>query len=138
MNTDNVSDIISTAHMFQINQIVMHCKDFMKDNLTEETSLTFLNLADKFNLDDLREKANEYILENFVAIRHCEDFLDIRKDALIQYLSHDELNVNMDESEAFYAAKDWLVSKPIVYDSDFLFFLSFFLSIFISFFLHTF
>ncbi len=112
LNTENVSNIISTANMFQISKIVNQCTDFMTNHLDEDTCLTFLNLAEKFNLSEVRQKANEFILENFVAVRHCDDFLDLQKDALIQYLSHDELNVNQNEAEVFYAAKDWLVSLP--------------------------
>ncbi len=112
LNTDNLSDILSAATLVQISQIIDHCKVFMSDNLSELTCFLFLNLAEKFFMQDVKEKTVEYILRNFTTVRKVDEFKEISKDSLIQYLSHDHLNVKGDESEAFYAAKDWLQADP--------------------------
>ncbi len=110
INTDNLSDILATATMVQINDIVDHCSDFMSDNVAE-TPFLFAELAEKFSLHDVRQKAIEYIFRYFYDARKGENFKKLSKDALIEYLSHDALEVRQ-ESHAFYAAKDWLEYDP--------------------------
>ncbi len=112
LNTEDLSDILEAASLVQISEIIDHCKVFMSDNLSESTCFLFLNLAEKFSMQDVKEKAVEYILKNFTTVRKVDDFKEISKDTLIQYLSHNHLNVKGDESEAFYAAKDWLQADP--------------------------
>ncbi len=108
LDGQGISSILATAHMLQITKIVDHCITFMRNNMSGETCFTFLKLAEKFDISEIRQDANEYILGNFVTIRQSNDFKQLSKDALIQYLGHDELKTDGDESEVFYAAKDWL------------------------------
>ena len=104
----NLSDVLATATMLQIDKIVHHCKEFMRSSMSDATCLMFLGLAEKFDISDIKKKANEHILANFVTVHKEKDFMKLSKDALIQYLSSDELNTNGDESEVYNAAKNWL------------------------------
>ncbi len=112
LNPDNLYDILSAANHVQVNKIVDSCKKFMTDNLNEANCILFLGLAEIFSFEDVQREANDYILRNFTAVRKTEEFKKLPKEKMIQYLNHDELNVNQDETEAFYAAQDWLETDP--------------------------
>ena len=108
LDPENLYDVLSAANHVQITKIVDSCKKFMTDNLNEGTCISFLGMAEIFSFEDVQREANEYILENFTAVRKTEEFKKLPKEKLIQYLSHDHLNVKGNECEAFYAARDWL------------------------------
>ncbi len=108
LDPENVSAIMTTAIFLQITPIVDCCKAFLRSNLSDSTCFNFLKLAERFEFQDVAQKANEYILDNFRTVHKNKDFLKISKDALVQYLNHDELNASGDENEVFKAAKDWL------------------------------
>ncbi len=108
LTAENVSPILTAAIFLQISPLVDHCKKFLRNNLSDSCCFNFLKLAEKFELEDVIQKANEYILNNFPTVRKNVDFLQISRDALVEYLNHDELNVAGDEYEVFKAAKDWI------------------------------
>lgn len=80
----------------------------MRNNISDATCFMFLKLAEQFDIQDMRQEANEYVLRNFVTTSESIEFKKLSKDALIYYLNHDELNTEGDESKVFHAAKNWL------------------------------
>ncbi len=80
----------------------------MKDTMSAETCFPFLKLAEKYDFEDTRIQANAFVLPNFLTLYHTSDFKELSKDALVYYISHDELNRGLDESQVFYAVKEWL------------------------------
>ena len=108
LTNENIFGIYTAAHLFQIPTIIKQCETFVKNNLSKANCIVFLKLAETFNLKKVVTKATECIIKNFVTVRHTEEFKEISKDALVQYISSDLLNVGNDESEVFYAVKDWL------------------------------
>ena len=112
LTNDNVCGVLTAAHMFQIDKLLAPCEQFMREILSKETCLSFLRLAETYNIKKLISKANDCILENFLELRETPDFKKISKDALVSYLSHNKLYNGYDESLVFYTAKDWLEYDP--------------------------
>ncbi len=108
LTTDNVCDVLTATHIFQMDKLIASCEQFMLSNLSRETSLSYLQAAETYSSKKLVSKINDYILENFAELRETEDFLKISKDALIYYLSNNKLNTGFDESLVFNTAKQWL------------------------------
>ena len=108
LTNENISGILAAAHIFQISTIIRQCETFIENNLSEATCFTFLRLAETFNHKAVVTKATQCILENFIRVRHMDEFKKISKGALVQYITDDLLNVRGDESEVYYAIKDWL------------------------------
>ncbi len=109
---ENLAGILAAANLLQITSIVSQCRQFMKEELSEKTCFPFLKLAEKYDFDDIREQANKCVLPNFLKLRHSSDFKELSKDALVHYISQDELNTGFDESQAFYTVKEWLEHDP--------------------------
>ncbi len=105
-----MADIFAAANLLQLTEVIEECKIFMEKELSVDTCFDFLELAEIYHTEcsDLAAKANEYILQNFTAVRNCSNFLKISKESFVQYLSSNELNTNGNESEVFKAIKDWL------------------------------
>ncbi len=108
ITNDSLKNILEAASLFQTTEVLQMCEEFMKTHLTESTCFKYLQEAETYCLKSVIPKADNYILKNFVALRHCDDFKLLDKDGLIQYLQSDQLEIYDDETEVFQAAKDWL------------------------------
>ncbi len=109
LDMENVSQILAAASLFQITDIYGQCEAFINTiDLDENNCFILLRLAEKYNFKDLASDINDYILDNFATVRHQSDFKNLQKEALIQYLSHDWLNTENNETVVLYAIKDWL------------------------------
>ena len=109
LDTENLSETLAAASLFQVTDIYNQCESFMKTiSLGEDNCFPLLRLAEKYNLKSLASDINDYILKNFATVRHQTEFKNLQKEALIQYLGQDELNTGDDETEVLYAIKDWL------------------------------
>ncbi len=67
-----------------------------------------MRYSERYNFKTLASDINDYILQNFTTVRHQSEFKNLQKEALIQYLSRDELNTAANETEVLHAIKDWL------------------------------
>ncbi len=112
ISSENLSGILAAANLLQISNIVSQCHQFMKDKMSVTTCFPFLRLAEKYDFEDIRVQANDFVLPNFLKLCHTSDFKELSKDALVYYISHDKLNRGLDESQVFYAVKEWLEHDP--------------------------
>ena len=104
----NISEVFAAAHLLQVAGIVEKCKEYMIEKVSVATCFLFLAIAEKYELNDVRTKANEFILGNFLEVSKSAEFKTISKDALCSYLSSDLLNFKKNEVEVFDAALRWL------------------------------
>ncbi len=105
---DNLKDILEAASLFQTTEVLKKCEEYLKNHIVESTCFQYLYLAETYSLKDVITKADTYILQNFLILRHSAEFKGLEKDGLIQYLQSDRLQIYDDESQVFQAAIDWL------------------------------
>ena len=103
----NVCDVLPVASLLQLNQIIKHCERFLVSSVSAQHCLSFLSVAEKYNLQEAVDKCNKYILENFDSISHSVGFTDISKEQLCNYLSDDRLKADNGEIAVFRAAFKW-------------------------------
>ena len=103
-----VADVLGTASLLQITGLVHECKQYMFEKMSKSTWLQFRSLGEKYWLNDVIAKADEFLLKNFVEISTTQDFMDLSKELLVRYLSNDCLNSNGNELCVFEAAYRWL------------------------------
>ena len=108
LTNENLPGILAAANLLEMTSIVSQCQQFMKDEMCETTCLPFLKLAEQYELGDIQIQADKFVISNFLNVCHRSDFMEISKDALVQYISSDELNRGLDESKVFDAVKEWL------------------------------
>ncbi len=108
LSNQNLKNILEAASLFQTTEVLKKCEEYMKNQMVESTCFQYLRLAETYSLKDVISKADNYILQNFLLLRHSADFKSLAKDGLIQYLQSDRLQVYDDEIQVFLAARDWL------------------------------
>ncbi len=96
-----------------MNDIVEGCKEWMSRKLTEANCFSFLQLAEKYNIDTVEDAITDFVFENFVTISETKGFTEISQQALCRYLSSDSLNTDIDEFIVFKAAKTWINKNKI-------------------------
>ncbi len=121
LDNNVVPHVLSVAHFLQIQSIIDACEKNMISSLTDDLCFKFLQLFEKYSLPKGEKAANQYILDNFVAVSKTAPFLDIKKEDLCAYLDSEDLRINQ-EIEAFRAAQAWIEhdKKRILHCSDIL------------------
>ncbi len=106
MKSENVVQILKTAHLLQMNTIVEHCADFMMCSCKPETCLQYIRLANIYHLEDVAEEVQHVLEYNFAAVSKTADFLDVSKDTLCKFLGNDEITEQ--EIDIFEACLRWI------------------------------
>ncbi len=112
LTVDNVVQVLPTAHLLQLMEIVHQCADFMTLNISLENCLSFLQLAEKYDLEHCARAVDHYLINNFMEVANTAGFLELSKDSVCRYLADDGLMINGDELAAFRCAKKWLEAQP--------------------------
>ncbi len=107
LNNTIVGEVMAGADFLQMDEIAEKCEQHMVTKLSNVTCFQFLKLCEKFNMEEGRAAANEYIIKHFTTLRKNKEFLSISKDALCSYLDHEELNPE-NEADVFHAAQSWI------------------------------
>ena len=80
----------------------------MEDQINVQTWSTLLRMSEKYSLQDVREKATSFVLENFIKVSQMEEFLKLPKDVVCFFLGNDLLKTDGEEIHVFRAAKSWI------------------------------
>ena len=107
LSAENVCDIIPLANQLQLNEIVEHCGIFLSQNVSRHNCLSFLCVAEKYDLQEAVDKCNKFVLENFDTVSQSTEFTNLSKQKLCWYLSDDQLNVRNGEIEVFRTVLKW-------------------------------
>ncbi len=118
LNDENISDIVQTAHLLQMEdenlQIVNECRDWMNENIGKDNCFTLLTLADKFSFIEVQSQVHDYVMKNFVSVKETRQFKEISQDALQKILMSDTLRTGLNEMQVFDAAKMWIKHNDVV------------------------
>ena len=107
MSEENVCDVLPVASLLQLNQIIKHCEIFLYKNVSTQDCLSFLSVAEKYDLQEAVDKCNKFVLENFGAISESVEFKNLSMKQLITYISDDHLKTSHGEIEVFRATLKW-------------------------------
>ena len=113
INAENIADILPTAHLLQMADIVKECKVWMGEHISNNNCFDFLRLAERYNIETVEAAITDFILKNFVEVSKMEGFIGISQQALCRYLSSDVLNTKINEYLVYKVAKDWILKNNI-------------------------
>lgn len=65
MRTKTVADILTTASLFQINELVESCCQFMSTILSVSNCFQFYEAGELHGCEELKNSADEFMSENF-------------------------------------------------------------------------
>ena len=96
----NLQNTLEAAAHLQFTDVLEFCSQYIRDRLTIDNCLEFLNMAEMFELSTAQVDIKKFILENFVDVAQNENFLEISLDLLCELLVDDRLKADS-ELEVF-------------------------------------
>ena len=109
LTDENVDLALPVANLMQMNDIVKACETFMVNNITKNNCLRFVNVSEKFELHQVVDRANKFMLEvSFESFAATSEFNEISKERLCSYLADDRIRLSNGEIEVFRAAVKWI------------------------------
>ncbi|XP_036412059.1 kelch-like protein 24a [Colossoma macropomum] len=107
ITTQNVQYLFETSSLFQIATLRDACAKFLEDQLDPCNCLGMQRFADAHSLKQLASRCRGYALQNFPEVAQHEEFLDLRREELEEYIASDELCVGREEV-VFEAVMRWV------------------------------
>ena len=107
LSVENVCDIVPLANQLQLNEIAEHCETFLTENVSTHNCLSFLSVAEKYDLEKAVDQCNKIVLENFDNISQSMEFTNLSKEQRCTYISDDRLKTSHGEIEVFRATLKW-------------------------------
>ncbi|XP_052834023.1 kelch-like protein 5 [Octopus bimaculoides] len=106
LKEETVEDLLSTACLLQLSEVVEACCNFLMKQLHPSNCIGIRQFADAQGCIDLYKAANNYVMENFVEVMENQEFLKLAPDDVGKLLSSEDLNVPSEET-IFQALKAW-------------------------------
>ncbi|XP_076328098.1 kelch-like protein 10 [Tachypleus tridentatus] len=109
---ENVEEILSSGDQFNVMGIVKCCSDFLILNLRPENCIGIRQLARRFYIPDLEDKAHKYLMVNFPDVTNVsEELMELSVEELVSICGDEELNVRNEET-VWVALIKWIDQKP--------------------------
>ena len=112
LTKESVYDVLSTAHMLQMDNILDSCTQFLigYKNMSTTTCFPNLRLSEKYDLKKLQQASENFLLRHFFELSSAPEFLKMDSAELFKYLKHSKLRGM--EIDIFRAVKEWLEYEP--------------------------
>ena len=94
---ENVEDVFCGSCLLLLESVTQACCKFIQERLTLSSCWGIRALSDKFNCNDLLNRANTFIEENFMEAANCEEFLMLPPSDLGDLLMNDEIVIPREE-----------------------------------------
>ncbi|KAL3877137.1 hypothetical protein ACJMK2_034888 [Sinanodonta woodiana] len=104
---DNVEQLLHASTLLQIDTLREKCEAILLGQLDAENCVDIWKLAIYNCCYELRSKAFRVILDNFLEICKCSEFLSLDFNELLEIIKDDGLNVS-DEDKVSNAVLEWL------------------------------
>ncbi|XP_078678581.1 kelch-like protein 24 [Branchiostoma floridae x Branchiostoma belcheri] len=104
---DNVFQLFETSDLLQVLPVKDACLTFLERILDVSNCIEIRKLAEIHSCDSLFRKARDLARSRFSKVIKTEEFLQLPKQYLVDYLSDDELNTE-NEEEIYKAIIRWI------------------------------
>lgn len=111
LSWDCVFEVTCLALQLQFRNALTLCLDFMKQEMDATSCLDVASFAEAYEMSELLEEANDYILRNFWEVSNTIQFQDLPPEKLLDILRCDGLCVPS-ELAVFRAVSTWIEADP--------------------------
>ncbi|XP_042367823.1 kelch-like protein 33 [Plectropomus leopardus] len=111
LSWDCVFEITCTALQLQFQPALSLCLDFMRQEIEANSCLDVASFAEAYEMSELLEEANDFILRNFWDVSATSKFQDLPAEKLLDILRSDGLCVPS-ELAVFRAVISWVEADP--------------------------
>ncbi|CAB3398013.1 unnamed protein product [Caenorhabditis bovis] len=112
ITSENVQQLIFSASVLQIDNIVTACQQFLTKIITVQNCLSLRQFAEIYNCTQLIEATENFAADHFAAIKQREEFMKISFKHLHALLVRCDLNIR-EEHEVFETLIDWVESDEV-------------------------
>ncbi|XP_043940757.1 kelch-like protein 31 isoform X2 [Protopterus annectens] len=106
-----IGSIISTASQLQMLALVKMCADFLIREMNVENCMYIANLAETYELEQVKGAARKFIRANFLQFSEHDQFMKLTYEQINEFLLDDSLQLPS-EVTAFHIAIKWLEFDP--------------------------
>lgn len=82
INSANVAELTRAATMLQFTKVLKRCTEFYLSILNVSNCVGIWEIADRHNIDELKKKAHEIIVDRFAEVSQGEEFNQLGVDQL--------------------------------------------------------
>lgn len=107
VDEENVQELLPAACLLQLNWVRDVCCDFLKQQLCSSNCLGVKTFADAHSCLELKEAADNYAQQHYLAVVDSEEFLELDSRELMNLLQSEELNVS-NEEKVFESVMKWV------------------------------
>ena len=94
---DNLEEILVASRHLLLESVTQACCKFTQDRINVNNCWGIRNIADKYSLGSLFNKAHTFIEDNFSEAKRSTEFLTLPFEPLKELMADDELNIREDE-----------------------------------------
>ncbi len=110
LSDSNILTALDTADKLEIQEILDACELYLTDEIYAHNVFQLLQLSEKYTLPGLNAEIETFVVENFKICTEHSMFQDISKEALILFISNDELDLR--ELDIFNGVMAWCGKHP--------------------------
>ncbi|KAL4239391.1 hypothetical protein ACF0H5_000208 [Mactra antiquata] len=107
INRQNVQALLSAANLLEILPVKEACGEYLEQNMDEANCIGIHCFAETHACTELQKKSKTFILKNFPSVSLQEEYLQLTKDKLIEFIQDEELNAETEE-QVYKAVVRWL------------------------------
>ncbi|MBN3272000.1 IPP protein, partial [Polyodon spathula] len=108
VTVDNVQELIITADMLQLSEVVKICCEFLKVQMDPSNCVGIYQFLEQIACLDMMAFTENYIHVHFLEVCAGEEFPGLAKAQLVKFLRSEELRIE-DEYQVFIAAMNWVL-----------------------------
>ncbi|XP_039601372.1 kelch-like protein 33 [Polypterus senegalus] len=107
LSWDNIFELTVASMQIQVVCAISLCFDFLHKEITAESCLDVVAFAEAYEMMELKEFSDDFVLRNFQEVSSTLKFQDLSFDRLSHYLAQDGLCAS-NELEVFHAVVKWI------------------------------
>ena len=107
ITVDNAQDMLAAGSLFQLQDIIDACCEFLSKHLHPSNCLGIEHFAHLHSCTKLEAEAHQHVLDNFSTVVDSDEFVEIPLERLLTYLASDLIDVRNEEC-AYSAAMRWI------------------------------
>ncbi|XP_077968618.1 uncharacterized protein LOC120344068 isoform X2 [Styela clava] len=89
LRMENIQHILQASHLLQMTNLTKHCFNYLKTNISPVNCLSVINLAQMYDCRDIKENAEQVLLNNFESVISSEMFPFVTKSDLLRYMKNE-------------------------------------------------
>lgn len=93
-------------------------RNIFSNNITKNNFLRVLSICGKYDLKEVENACNEFLLDNFGAMVKASSLYDMPEDRRCKYISIDRFKLPSEEIEVFRAVSNWIKQAWFKNDTD--------------------